>query len=143
MAFETNFKPAPGTAWKASKEAKAERKAHEREQMQAAKVRDEHKCRVPRCEHMPQKPRIEPCHWREQHRAMGGNPSGDRTQRKLIIALCFIHPRESDRKSGSTVLDIEPQDTAQMFDGPCDYYRNGIHFASKKRIGVSSERGVK
>lgn len=134
-------KPAPGVNWKKAKEDKAELKAHEREQMDAAKLRDERKCRVPRCEYMPKKPRIEAAHWRDEHRAMGGNPAGDRTERKKLITLCFIHHKNYDRKGGAT-LDIEFQDARQMFDGCCDYYVNGRHVGSDKRIGVSVAVGA-
>jgi len=115
--------------------------AAEQKEMRAALTRDGHKCRFPRCDvrDLP----IDPCHL--QHRGMGGNPKGDRTERKTVIALCRIHHGLYDRGE----LDIEPL-TPDVFDGPCDWYvyailnepKRRIHWATESRIGISETRGV-
>lgn len=136
-------KPVKGDDWKRSRQRRAERRLHERKQMDAAKRRDGNKCRVPRCEHAPRSPRIEPAHY--IHRGMGGNPSGDRTERALIVSLCFLHHADYDWKT-NVDLEIEPQ-TSAMFDGPCAYYfraKGGefVHYATEKVIGISTAVGA-
>lgn len=130
-------KPALGEKITDHRKKTAETKAHEQKQMQAALVRDERKCRVPRCEFASKKLPIDACHLR--HRGIGGNPSGDRTTRETIIALCRTHHGRYDRAE----MDIIPQ-TPAKFDGPCDYAnRNGEVFASERVIGVSTERSAR
>lgn len=117
--------------------------AKEQKAMQAALKRDERKCRKPRCTEakrldLP----IDPCHMKDKHRGMGGNPAGDRTQRQLIISLCRIDHGAYDRGD----LWIEPL-TADDFDGPCEFHEKHLetgkfqHIGTEKRMGVSTERG--
>jgi hypothetical protein len=143
VTFQTNFKPPKGTAWKALKQRKADIKTHERKVMDEARKRDGGVCRVPRCEHAPRKPRIEVAH--QNHRGMGGNPTGDKTTRQTCIALCWLHHCDYDWKT-LVDLDIRPE-TAQGFDGPCSYYFRAlggpwIHYATEKRIGISTAVGA-
>jgi hypothetical protein len=113
----TNFKPAKGAAWLASKERKRDRKAEEEKTMQAVKRRDHYTCRYPECPHMRLEPRVEACH--RDHRSMGGNPEGDRTTLETLICFCFLHHSEWDK---GVTFDVEPQ-TANGFSGPCDFTR--------------------
>lgn len=130
-------KPERGDYDLARKAVKNLRKRHEQREMQAALIRDGQKCRVPRCEFPTL--RVDPAHM--VHRGMGGNPKGDRTERKTVIALCMKHHGAYD----SGRLEIECL-TAQQFDGPCAYSRWNAttgcmeHFGIDKRIGVSVAR---
>ena len=144
MAFQRDMsldlsKPMPGNYDLERKAKRATEKAHEQREMQAALIRDRRTCRVPRCEWMAKKLRVEPAH--QRHRGMGGNPSGDRTTRATVIALCIRHHRMYDLEG----LEIEPL-TAKVFDGPCDYYRRNPetgrreHIGTEKLIGVSEAR---
>lgn len=133
-------KPGKGEKLVEHRDKTAKEKAHEQKEMQAALKRDERKCRVPRCEHAGKKLPIDPCH--QQHRGIGGNPSGDRTTRATIISLCRVHHGLYDK---CEVLDIQPQ-TAKVFDGPCDFLApvdgKWTVFASEKTIGVSVAVGL-
>ena len=136
-------KPAKGSHWLAVRQQRAERKNNERREMDAAKRRDGHTCRWPRCEYISQKPRIECAHV-FQHRGMGGDKSHGqlRTQRRDLMALCFIHHESLDIGD----LQIEAQ-TKDGTDGPCDFkelmFNSGRYriVASEQRIGVSVRRG--
>ena len=108
-------KPARGSALLASRERRAERTSHEQAEMTAAKVRDEYKCRVPRCIYKSKQLRIDAAH--QVHRGMGGDPRGTRTERRTCIALCVVHHGEYDHGD----LDISPL-TDRVFDGPCEYH---------------------
>ena len=142
LKFGALQKPGRGDTWKAGKDRTAERKAHERREMDAAKKRDGNKCRVPRCEWMPKKPRIEAAHMDGSHRGMGGNKDGSRTERKKVIALCLVHHGQYD--SGELV--IEPL-TKWLFDAQCAYHKKNKetgrmeHWATERTIGVSTAVG--
>lgn len=135
--FGRFVKPERGAYRLEQKAKRAEVEKHERHEMEAAKARDHHKCRVPRCEFKGLA--IEAAHLRSQHRGMGGNPSGDRTERKTIISLCIRH---HDWYDGFD-LDIEPLNADKLFDDACAFYLRGQHIATEKLIGVSSVRMVK
>lgn len=131
-------KPMPGDFRKEQHDRRNLRKAAERREMQAALKRDGNRCRVPRCEFAVLNLVIEPAH--QAHRGMGGNPAGDRTERKTVIALCKRHHRLYD----TARLDIEPL-TAKVFDGPCDWYDvatdgTRTHYASERLVGISETR---
>lgn len=138
-------KPAKGTAWQESKRVRAEHKAHEDREMAKARKRDMaacHGCRWPACEHMPKKPRLEVSHCFE-HRGSGGNPSGDRTRRDLLLLACFIHHDLIDAKDAK----VEAL-THEGTDGPCAFFARDPetgemqHVASERLIGVSDTRGL-
>lgn len=137
-----NWKPAKGTALLQARERRASRVAAEQKVMQAALRRDEHKCRVPRCEYASKKLPIDPAH--KVHRGIGGDPRGTRTTLDTIIGLCRIHHGQYDQG----VLVIEPLQEALGFNGPCAYYvpaEDGsrlVCIGVERVIGVSVERGV-
>jgi hypothetical protein len=83
--------------------------------MRAAKTRDGHRCRVPRCEYRRQGMPIDACHL--THRGMGGNPSGDRTTRDQIVSLCRIHHGLLDQG----LMHVEPL-TSAIADGPLEFF---------------------
>lgn len=131
-------KPVKGTALLASRQRRADRVAHEQREMQAALKRDERKCRVPRCEFAGKKLPIDPCHL--THRGSGGNPSGDRTRRDLIVSLCRVHHGLFD----AAQMDVRPQTDAQA-DGPLDFLMlaesGRMEVFASERVGwVSVER---
>ncbi len=66
--------------------------AHKRE----AKRRDQHRCRFPLCGCRTVGLRIESSHLR--HKAMGGNPAGDRSQAAGLVTLC-LHRHQHGRIS--------------------------------------------
>jgi hypothetical protein len=110
-------KPIKGTALLERRERRATLRAHEQKEMQAAKARDRHVCRWPACEFRSRDLPIDACH-AVKHRGPGGDVTGERTQRHLIIALCRIHHSLLDAHE----LRIEPL-TAAVFDGPVAFYR--------------------
>lgn len=136
-------KPVKGAYWLERKAVKAERKNHERREMDAAKRRDFaacHGCRWPTCPHRTYKPRIHAAHVFE-HRGMGGNPDGRRTERHLIMGICvWCHARLD-------AGDAEVQEqTPAMADGACAFFERNLetgrmeHVATEKSIGVSEAR---
>ncbi len=118
-------------------ERKLKRKAQrdkEQAAMQAAVIRDGRKCRNPRCTFKALKLPVDPAHaW--QHRQMGGNPTGDRTSRQLVFALC----RGCHGEHGAGVIQAEALDVDRLTDGPLAWYRKhaetGVmeHYATEKR----------
>lgn len=136
-------RPEPGKHWLDHKAVEAERKTHERKEMDKARRRDMaacHGCRWPACEFMPKKPRLEVAHVFE-HRGMGGNPDGERTLQHLLILACFIHHKRIDNG------DLEVHETTdQGTDGPLSFHaknpETGVmeHVATERIIGVSEAR---
>lgn len=137
--YGSNPKPVKGSGWLASKERSAARKAHERREMEAAKKRDMGKCRWPLCPYAAKKMPVDAAHI-FQHRGLGGDKGGTRTERKLCAALCRIHHSLLDRGE----LEIEAL-TAQMADGPLAFFSRTEsgrmeQVASESRVGVSVTR---
>lgn len=119
---------------------KRSRKVAEEKTMAEAKRRDGNKCRWPRCEFKTL--HVACAHL--EHRKMGGNPLGDKTERHKLIALCIRH---HDQFDGRTLpkIDIVPVNAQQGTDGPCSYFvlqESGqwLHVATERVIGVSEPR---
>lgn len=136
-------KPKKGEAWLKRKDDRRDLKAHEDREMTAARKRDMaacHGCRWPGCQFMPEKPRLEVSHCFE-HRGMGGNPTGDRTQKRLLMLLCFLCHARLDAGDAS----VEALSHLGS-DGPCAFFLKHPetgrleHVASERSIGVSEER---
>jgi hypothetical protein len=133
-------KPKKGDAWLDSKKRSAERKAAEKKAMDEVRKLDK-VCRVPYCEHMPKKPQLHVMH--QEHRGIGGNPAGDRTEIHKMLLGCFIHHREYDHGD----LDFVPK-TEKGTRGPLDWFRRDKetgemrHFASERYVGVPETRGA-
>lgn len=123
-------KPIKGSGWLAIRQRKAKQKATENAIMAAVKGRDGRTCRFPKCEHMPKKPRLETAHM--EHRGLGGNPKGDRTQSHKLITFCFIHHGLFDRG----LIEVDAV-TAKGTDGPCAFYEK--HPETGRFIHVASE----
>lgn len=137
-------KPLKGSALAARKQRGLEQDAHEERELNAAKKRDDFKCRFPSCVNKRLDLPIDGCHRRDMHRGMGGNPDGSRTQRKWAIALCRLDHSRYDRG----FIDIEPLDADLYFDGPCAFYDKDnetgrmVHIATETTIGVSVAVGA-
>ena len=125
-------KPKRGTALLKKRERRRELVAHEQKEMRAAKRRDGGKCRFPRCPHkdLP----VDAAHLRSQHRAIGGNPAGDRTSRAAVISLCRWHHGEYD----TALIKIEFLTPDQQFDGPCAYFVR--HQETGEWLHIGSDR---
>ncbi len=141
MAHVSFPKPLRGECLLERRERKAELTRHEQRGMQAAKKRDGGVCRWPRCYyHKHRGIPVDACHM--VHRGAGGNPSGDRTQRHLIVTLCRIHHGQYD----AAKIEIEPL-TEQHADGPLAFYAQSESgrmecVAVEKTIGISEQRGA-
>lgn len=138
--YGTNFKEPRGTYRLQQTAKKRSRKLSEEKVMAEAKRRDGGKCRWPRCEFKALL--IETAHL--EHRKMGGNPSGEATQRHKLIALCIRHHDQFDGRTLPEV-DVVPVSAEQGTDGPCAFYvrdESGRwqHVATEKLIGISEMR---
>ena len=111
-------KPQKGEAILERRERRADLKAHERKEMDAARRRDRG-CRWPGCDCKRLHLTIHVCH--RIHRGAGGDPSGERTQRKLLISLCAIKHAQWD----GGLIDVRPVDEAEGFNGPAEFYIRG------------------
>lgn len=107
-------KPAKGTLKRERAKRKRGRKAAELEQMQAVRDRDV-ACRFPLCGCRHLGTILAVCHLR--HRGMGGNPSGDRTQRDSMILLCQTRHHDSIIALDRETVRCEPL-TDKGTDGP-------------------------
>lgn len=136
-------KPSRGSYQIEARERTAERKNHERREMDKARRRD-NGCRWPQwdCHCRARKLTVDVAH-ADEHRKMGGNPSGERTKAELLISLCRPIHGAFDRGE----LDIVPT-TPAKFSGPVDFYKRDERgrlyvFASERSLGVSVERTVR
>jgi len=132
-------KPIKGTFLLERKQRRSEIVKREQQIMSQAKKRDGNVCRFPMCRHKSL--RIETAHF--HHRGIGGDPSGDRTQLPILVTLCVAHHGQYD----ACLIDVQPQDSALGANGPLDFFvrtESGRFelFASEKRIGVSTVKGV-
>ena len=127
-------KPAKGTALIERRQRRMKRVAKEQQAMKGAKARDGQQCRNPKCPFKALKLRIEAAH-AFQHRGMGGNPKGDRTEVKLIVSACLGCHGLLDSKE----LQVEPLDLERMANGPLAWYRKHAetgrmeHYATERR----------
>lgn len=134
-------KPLRGSALIERKERRADAVAAEQKEMQAALKRDQHKCRWPGCsgKHRGLTLPIDAAH--QRHRGLGGDPSGERTTRQTVLALC----RRCHGLWDACLTDIRPL-TGDGFDGPVAFYTQDmesglmVHIASETTIGVSEPR---
>ena len=142
----TNFKKPKGTVQVERADVKAQRKADERREMEAAKARDRRLrggCAWPDCPH--KRMTLHAAHLK--HRGQGGNPSGDRTLRHLLVGFCAVDHGRFDRNE----IDIQPQ-TPQGTDGCCDFFNrvgtapNGDPifelYRAERLVGVPETRGA-
>lgn len=113
---------------------KKERSTHEDFVKRDAKRRDHNECRWPRCEYRKVVQPIDAAHV-FQAKGMGGDPTGLRTERKHLMALCRLHHRAQEKHD----LEIEAL-TPDGADGPCLFWRNdpGARYlvAQERLIGV-------
>lgn len=134
-------KPVRGSALLERRGRRADRKAAEDKAMRAALVRDRMRCRWPGCsgKHRGLTLPVDPCHL--THRGMGGDGSGDRTRRDLVVALCRRHHGLLDAGE----LDIQPL-TETGTDGVLAFLERHQEtgqmrlVASETRIGVRVPR---
>lgn len=134
-------KPARGTKLLEHRKRSAESKAFEKSVMREAKVRDGWQCRFPNCEFRAKELPIDVCH--ERHRGIGGNPTGDRTDRRYLISYCRIHHGMYDRHE----IDHEHLAPLKGADGPCAFYRRIESgrmecVAVERMIGMPEMRGA-
>lgn len=117
-----------GTSAKRLRALKRQRKARERSVMNETKARDNWRCRF-NCT-VAGADRVQCAH--RDHRGMGGDPKGDRTQRHLMVTACAKHHRAWDNGR----VDLVPR-TAAEFDGPCDFYEQDR--ATRMFVHVATE----
>jgi hypothetical protein len=141
MPHQTFAKPLRGSFLLERRERKAELKAHEQREMQAAKKRDGGVCRWPGCRYAKRKDiPVDACHM--THRGAGGNPDGSRTTRASIWTACRIHHGLYD----AARIDVQPMTTAGT-DGPLMFLEQSESgrmecVAVEKSHGISETRGV-
>jgi hypothetical protein len=87
------------------------------EETEKAKVRRRDRyCRFPLCGCGKMKLALAVCH--SEHKGIGGNPAGDRSQAALMIYLCSARHRENAISWDRGTIRIRPL-TDQLFAGPC------------------------
>lgn len=107
----------PGVTVQRERRTKAvARKSTETKEMLKVRREDGY-CRWPGCDCRRLNLRTEVCH--KQHRGMGGNPAGDRTDLKLMILFCFEKHDELDAKN----IDVKALDKTLGLRGPCAFYQ--------------------
>lgn len=131
MPYGMLTKPRRGDYWLERRKQRADRDAAEDKIMQAALTRDRRTCRFPGCIFAKKGMVIDPCHFIE-HRKMGGNPSGDRTERTgQIVALCRHHHDDLDKYHE---IEIHVMDSAREADGPLSYYQRNPETGQMQHI---------
>lgn len=144
MAHVTFPKPARGTALLERRAKRRALDAHEKAEKAAVMVRDGRQCRWPRCEYRTMRIPIEVAHVLG-HKALGGNPANDRSQRNRMAAMCKLH-HQGATSLHSGDLRIEPL-TQGLLDGPCAFYEKSDTgrwdcVGVERTIGVSETRGL-
>lgn len=76
-------------------------------------------CRFPLCGCKTFKLRLDVSHG--QHKGMGGNPKGDRSQPEGLILLCAARHRENSISVDRGTLRIRPLDRVYGLSGPCAF----------------------
>lgn len=79
-------KPSRTARKKAERETKLARRAHEDKEKAKVRKRDRYACRFPLCGCRQLGLRLEVSH--DEHKGMGGNPSGDRSTADKMILFC-------------------------------------------------------
>lgn len=147
LGYSSLQKPVRGSALLDQRKRRAQAIAHEQGELQAALKRDHRKCRWPGCngKHHGLTLPIDPCHLRQpdgtKHRGMGGDRTGERTDRRYIAALCRRH---------HGLLDAQEIDIVTLTDAGADdclaFYAKHPetgkveHIATETRVGVSVPR---
>lgn len=137
MTHQSFFKEPRGSYVLDREKVKAERKQAEHQHIADAKKRDGYRCRWPevhKCRFD-----LEGAHV-FQHRGMGGDPSGERTDISLILTVCgWIHRRGPESIDGKQ-LKVEAE-TPDGTNGPLSFWkrdeRGDYYCIGKERsIGV-------
>ena len=132
------WKDEPGEYRLEKRRVVRKRKATEQAVIESAKRRDHYRCRWPGC--LWRDLRVEGAHATE-HRGMGGDPTGERTQRHLIITLCLRHHKRFDAHRLDVVFLSE-----RGTDGPLEFYeshKGELHLVARERtVGIPETRGV-
>lgn len=82
----------------------------------AARRRDSHRCRWPRCEYRRVSQPIDPAHV-FQAKGMGGDPTLVRSERKHYLLLCRMH-HDAQEKHDLEVKALTPD----LADGACAFF---------------------
>jgi hypothetical protein len=118
MAHETNFKPARSSRID-KRRAKLDRKAQEDKEMAVVRRRDK-RCRFPLCGCGKLKLTLQVSH--KEHRGMGGNPAGDRTDRRTMVLVCIARHRGNSISLDRGTLKWEPVNADLGANGPIEWY---------------------
>ncbi len=97
-----------------------------------AKRRDGGQCRWPKCEFRKVVQPIDGAHV-FQAKGMGGDPTGIRSERKHLMALCRLHHKAQEKND----LEVEGL-TPELADGPCSFWDN----RGPQRYLVAMERAI-
>lgn len=131
-------KPAKGSALLERRAKRRHLDAHEKAEKAAVMARDQRQCRWPRCEFRTMRIPIEVAHVMG-HKAMGGNPANDRSERHRMMACCRLH-HQGATSLHSGDLRIEAL-TDKGTDGPCAFYRRA-ESGRFECVGVETTRGI-
>jgi len=113
------WKPMRGTAKREREDRRDGVKSHEAKNKTAARKGDDYACRFPRCFCHRQK--IAPAVAHLDHKGMGGNPAGDRSDDRLLICLCPARHRESRISLDAGSMKVRPL-TKLGTRGRCEFY---------------------
>lgn len=133
-------KPRRGDALLERRKKRQDAKAAEAAIIRQAKARDNYRCRYPGCRH--RNLRLDGAHW-EQHRGMGGDPKGTRTEStRQILTLCVVHHAMLDRHE----IVAEPLTEAGA-DWAMQFLRQDAHgkrypLAEERAVGIPETRGA-
>lgn len=110
-----NWKPSRTARKIHEKQVKADLLAKEMKAKKAVRQRDRHVCRFPLCGCRRLKLGLEVSH--DNHKGMGGNPSGDRSTTEQMVLLCTHRHQFGAVSRHAGTLRAEPL-TSAGYDGP-------------------------
>lgn len=110
-----------------------ERETHEETEKRAVRRRDK-RCRFPLCGCHRLGLRLEVSH--DVHKGAGGNPTGDRSDRRSMILLCVHRHQDGLVSRHKGTLRILPLVRGLGFEGPVRFMWNTIELARESAPGV-------
>jgi len=125
-------KPTRTASRSVAQQKRAEARKHEREEKAAVRLRDR-RCRFPLCAcRLSVKPILEVAH--TTHKGMGGNPAGDRSDRRTMVLLCRQRHQDGEVSLHKGTLRVVFQDQRKGFEGHVDWQvRQGSRWVTVAR----------
>lgn len=120
-------KPSASARKMLKKQARGKLQTQERDNKTEAKKRDGYRCRFPLCGCKKLGLVLEASHWR-QHKGMGGDPQGLRSDVPDLITVCPHRHRDGVIAIDKGTLEVRPVNKRQGASGCVEWWMDGAAF---------------